>query len=201
MKNLIKSFLAGMLLIVSVISCSDSDASIDTLYDEVDTTTGVILRFTTPPKPILSLSGNGPFPNVFETVNEVQQGNGTVAADFKEVRLYITIYSDNDLSVPVLNQDGTMFTEDLLTTLSSSDYSTISSNGLPSYSMSMQTQEFLDRYPNIVPPSNNNLYLRMRYELEMNSGVIYDETNTGASLDGGFFESPFFYKVLFRSGS
>ena len=200
MKNLIKLFLVGMLLIASTISCSDGETAIDTLYNEVDTTTGVILRFTTPPDPILTLSGNPPFSNIYEAVTEVQQGNGDVQADFKEVRMYMTIYSDNDTSIPVLNADGTDFVEDLFQTFSSSDYETVSSNGLPSNSFSLPTQNILDRYPDIVLPSNSNIYLGVRYELEMNSGVIYDNTSTGASLDGGFFESPFFYKVRFRAG-
>ena len=94
MKNIFKSILATIVVLVSFTSCEESDLSIDTLYNEVDTT-GAALRMLSYPDDLINRTG-GNFSNCMCYSMEVQEGQGTPTPDFKEVRVYFTSYNDQD---------------------------------------------------------------------------------------------------------
>ena len=194
MKNIFKTFLI-VFIVFGITSCEESDLAIDTLYEEVDTT-GSLLRTLEFPADLVNLSGGG-VPNSVDFTFEVQEGDGSSAPDFKEVRYYMSLYKDQDLIDPVLDEDGNELGERLIITYSASEFDEISDiNGLPMKSISVPTQDILDVYfPEAVvtPPS----FIISRFELEMNDGRVWSDYNAGATLTGAFMESPFFYKTIF----
>ena len=144
MKNIYKSILVAIVMIGGFSSCSDSNLSIDTLYDEVNTS-GSILRILTPPADIIGLPDQTTFPAVLDFLVEVQQGDGSFTPDFKEVRVKIELFD---------NQDATpesSYTPNILyQTIPSASFDVLSEvNKLPSYYIDYFLHHFVPKqiYP------------------------------------------------------
>ncbi len=193
MKNLIKIFLVGMLLIGSTISCSDSELSIDELYDSVNTN-GAFIR--TIEKPLDLVNVSDPEKNRIEALIEIQEGNGSSQPDFKEVRMYIQTFQDQDQIEPSLDTSGNPTGESFLATFPAADFTPSVTNGLPSTNLSVLTQTVLDNNPNTVFTFPTFIFIRL--ELEMNDGTIYTNTSVGPSVaSGNYFLASFFYNIIF----
>lgn len=197
MKNIYK-----FLLIFSVVfvftSCEDSDLEIDTLYENVDTT-GSVLRILEYPADLVTISGGEITPNFIKYQMEVQEGDGSFSPDFKEVRVYFDGYDDQDLVFPTLDTEGNVIGELLYATFSAADFTEISDiNGLPEITFEVATRFLLDElYGNAVFGKNPS-FIQTRFELEMNDGRVWTDSNAGTTLSGPYFESPFVYRTIFK---
>ena len=130
MKNIFKTLLI-ILVAFGITSCEDSDLQIDQLYDNVDTS-GSILRILDYPADLVNLTGGEIVPNTIDFLFEVQEGDGSFAPDFKEVRVYLSAYDDQDLINPTVDVDGNEIGEFLYQTIDASEFSELSAiNGLP----------------------------------------------------------------------
>lgn len=191
MKNIVKIAVLGLL--ISFTSCSDSEALIDQVYDTVDTESGAVIRNIVSPPELVSLTN--PDNNTIDMTIEVQQGNGSFIPDFKEVRVNVRVYADQDLTEPVATDAGAEIPEFVLATFPASEFE-ISSNGLPRKDISITTQAIADYYADatLTPPA----FISLRMELEMNDGTIWTNTDVGATISGGiYFNSPFLFRIIF----
>lgn len=193
MKNIFKAILVA-LIVGTTFSCSESDATINQVLDNVDSTSGVVLRTIVKPQDLVSL--NNPANNVIIYSVEVQEGNGSFQPDFKEVRSLIDLYQDQDLINPITDTDGNVIGERLFATFLPGDF-TIGPNGLPRIAVELPTQSILD-----VLPANIDLtvptFIAMRFEVEMNDGRVFTNVDLGASVTGGtYFGSSYLYKIIF----
>lgn len=193
MKNIFK-LLMITLLVGTAISCSDSEAVINQVLDNVDSESGAVIRTVVAPPELVSLTNETN--NVLRYTLEVQQGNGTFVPDFKEVRTYMAIFQDQDLINPIVDGSGNPIGEVLFVTNAASEFA-IGPNGLPRISSETPTQAILDAFPEgavLTTPS----FISMRLELEMNDGTVFTNTNLGASVSGGpYFGASFLYKIIF----
>lgn len=180
-------------VLFSLASCTDSEALIDQVLDTVDTETGGVVRTVVQFPDLVSLTN--PANNELKATIEIQQGNGSFLPDFKEVRVYVRLYLDQDLVEPVTTDDGAEVPEQLLETYDASTFE-ISTNGLPRRDVVIPTQGIVDLYPNstLAPPR----FIALRLELEMNDGTIFTNTDVGPNVSGGlYFNSPFLYRIIF----
>jgi len=197
MKNIYKSILVAIVIIGGFSSCSESNLSIDTLYDEVNTS-GSILRILTPPADIIGLPGT-PFPTVLDFLVEVQQGDGSFPPEFKEVRVKIQLFADQDANVPIENAPQILYQ-----TILSSEFEELlgSVNGLPMYQIDIPTEDIIASYPGVQFPGL--AFLITNFELEMTeldaegNPIVWDVTNAGATLSGPYMSSPFSWKTIFK---
>ena len=197
MKNIYKSILVAIVIIGGFSSCSESNLSIDTLYDEVNTS-GSILRILTPPADIIGLPGT-PFPTVLDFLVEVQQGDGSFTPEFKEVRVKIQLFADQDANVPIENAPQILYQ-----TILSSEFEELlgSVNGLPMYQIDIPTEDIIASYPGVQFPGL--AFLITNFELEMTeldaegNPIVWDVTNAGATLSGPYMSSPFSWKTIFK---
>ncbi|MBT3587401.1 MAG: hypothetical protein HN507_02000 [Flavobacteriaceae bacterium] len=197
MKNIYKSILVAIVIIGGFSSCSESNLSIDTLYDEVNTS-GSILRILTPPADIIGLPGT-PFPTVLDFLVEVQQGDGSFPPEFKEVRVKIQLFADQDANVPIENAPQILYQ-----TILSSEFEELlgSVNGLPMYQIDIPTEDIIASYPGVQFPGLT--FLITNFELEMTeldaegNPIVWDVTNAGATLSGPYMSSPFSWKTIFK---
>jgi len=195
MKNIFKSLIVALVVIGSFTSCEDSNLPIDNLYDNVDQT-GSVLRILRYPSDIVNISGNAPFTNVMDYLFEVQEGDGSSTPDFKEVRVYLTAYDDQDFEFPLVDENGNEFGEQLIRLISNAEFDTLSdNNGLPQYNLLLPTQEVLDALPGAS--YSGPTFFSVRFELEMNDGRIWTDYNAGTTLAGPYFESPYIYTTIF----
>ena len=193
MKNIFKPFILALIVIGGFSSCTESDLPIDNLYDNVDTT-GSVIRILSYPEDLVNVSGNGALTNVIEYLFEVQEGDGSSAPDFKEVRVYITAYNDQDFESPITDENGNVFGEQLIRLLSNSDFVELSDvNGFPQYNLMIPTSEVIESLSGNV---GGVAFLSTRFELEMNDGRIWTDYNAGTALAGPYFESPFIYTTI-----
>jgi hypothetical protein len=198
MKNIYKSILVAIVMIGGFSSCSDSNLSIDTLYDDVNTS-GSILRILTPPADIIGLPGQTTFPTVLDFLVEVQQGDGSFTPDFVEVRMKIQLFADQDASVPIEGAPQILYQ-----TILSSEFEELlgSSNGLPMYQIEIPTEDIIASYPGVEFPGL--VFLVTNFELEMTeldadgNHIVWDVTNAGATLSGPYMSSPFSWKTIFK---
>ncbi len=192
MKNIFK-FLMIALLVASASSCDDGDAVIDQVLADVDTTSGAILRVTSEPAELVTLTN--PANNFVDFTMEVQEGNGSFVPEIGEVRVYVRLYEDQDLTIPVLDGGGTAVPEVLMSTVGADEFA-IDVNGLPRASVSLPTQDIVDAYPAdaaITVPS----FAALRLELELADGRTFTNTDVGTTISGIYFSSPFLYKIIF----
>ena len=195
MKNIFKISLIGLFLFGTTISCKDSDLAIDTLYDTVDTS-GSILRILQFPADLVNSSGNPPLTNSMNFLMEVQQGDGSFTPDFKEVRVYLSSFNDQDKVFPTLDTSGNPLGEVLFRTMPQAEFDELSSvNGLPQTSLEILTQEFKDTFPTAVITIPTFIFIR--FELEMSDGRVWTNTNSGVTLSGPYLSSPFQRTVIF----
>ncbi len=195
MKNIFKTFLIGLVLSVGFTSCEDSNLAIDNLYNNVDSS-GAILRILEYPDDLVNISG-GSFSTSIDFLIEVQEGDGSFTPDFKEVRVYLSSFDDQDLIDPTKDADGNELGEVLYKTISAAEFEELSEvNGLPVFQIITPTYLLVEE---IFPTAVFNIpsFILTRFELEMNDGRIFDDESAGASLSGPYFESPFTHKTIF----
>ena len=188
MKNIFKSILVAIIVIGGFTSCTESDLAIDNLYDNVDTS-GSALRILSYPEDIIGLPG-GNFDSCLCFTVEVQQGDGSFYPEFKEVRVKLQVFSDQDTEVPISEQV-------LYRTIPASEFVELSpANGLPYIEIAMETQDVYDLFTNTGTEFTIPAFIQTNFELEMTDGRVWDVSNAGATLSGPYFESPFAYKTI-----
>jgi len=188
MKNIFKSILVAIIVIGGFTSCTESDLAIDNLYDNVDTS-GSALRILSYPEDIIGLPG-GNFDNCLCFTVEVQQGDGSFYPEFKEVRVRLQVFSDQDTELPISEQV-------LYRTIPASEFVELSpANGLPYLEIAMESQDVYDLFTNSGTQFTIPAFIQTNFELEMSDGRIWDVSNAGATLSGPYFESPFAYKTI-----
>lgn len=183
-----------MLAVIAIgaASCEDSDLIIDEIYDTVDTESGAIVRTVEAPVDLVTLSGDN---NSIDFVWEVQQGNGSVQPDFKELRVLVRLWQDQDLIDPLVDANGNPIPEAIYATLPASAWE-IGQNGLPRIAFSIPTAELVAWMPEgteYTVPS----FVNTRLELEMNDGTVWDDSKVGATIAGIYFSSPLSYRTIF----
>ena len=193
MKNIFKLLMLAVLITAGT-SCTDSDALIDQVVETVDTESGAVVRTLVSPPELVSLTN--PANNVVAMTLEIQQGNGSFVPDFKEVRAYVALFQDQDVTTPIVDGNGSDIGEVLFATLPSSDF-TLGSNQLPVADVSIPTQSIVDALPAdavLTTPS----FIAIRLELEMADGTVFTNTSVGTTISGGiYFNAPFFYRLIF----
>jgi hypothetical protein len=189
MKNIFKSILVAIIVIGGFTSCTESDLAIDNLYDNVDTS-GSALRILAYPADIVGLPG-GSFPAdsiYFRT--EVQQGDGSFPPEFKEVRVKLQIFEDQDTEIPLSEQV-------VYRTITSEEFIELSTaNGLPVTDIIINTEDLFDYFTNIGTEFSIPAFILTNFELEMSDGRVWDASNAGGTLSGPYFESPFAYRTI-----
>lgn len=191
MKSIYK-FLMLAVIVTGAVSCEDSDLIIDELYDGVDTESGAIVRTVEAPVDLVTVSGDN---NSIDFVWEVQQGNGSAQPDFKEVRVLLRLWQDQDLIDPLEDSNGNPIPEAVYATLPA-DMWEIGENGLPRIAFSIPTADLVAWMPEdtqFTVPS----FINTRLELEMNDGFVWDDTKVGATIAGIYFSSPLSYRTIF----
>jgi len=193
MKNIFKYILIAIVF-VSFSSCEDSDLVIDNLYDNVDVN-GAVLRMLSKPDDIVNISG-GNFDNAVRFTLEVQEGDGSFTPNFKEVRVFVATYDDQDFEFPTLDEDGNEFGENLFEVIPNSAFDTLSEiNGLPMLEYSMPTVNIVESQAGAI--YNMPTFIYVRFELEMNNGQVWTVSNAGTTLGGPYFLSPFEDTTIF----
>ena len=197
MKNIFKSLLI-ILVAFGITSCEDSDLQIDQLYDNVDTS-GAVLRILDYPADLVNLTGGEVVPNTIDFLFEVQEGDGSYTPDFKEVRVYLSAYDDQDLVHPTIDVDGNEIGEFLYKTIDASEFAELSAvNGLPEANYNTETRSLLDDTFSTAVFGAANPIIVNRFELEMTDGRVWTDSNAGATLSGPYFESPFLTRTIFK---
>ena len=192
MKKIFKILLVGLVITAAISGCSDSELAIDELYTEVDTT-GAFIRTLESPAQLVNLSD--PEKNFIAATIEVQEGQGDVST-FKEVRLYISTFNDQDQLEPTLDVDGNPLGTTLLSTFAASDFVISEQNRLPSTSFSVPTQTILDLNPTAVYTIPTFIFVCL--ELELADGRIFTNENVGPSVEAGsYFKAPMCYNIIF----
>jgi len=192
MKNIFKLFLALLIIGGTTFSCSDGDNAIDQLFDDVDTS-GAILRTLSKPVDLVTLTGDN---NSIDITIEVQEGDGQSAPDFKEVRVYVGLFSDSDLLFPIVDENGAEVAEKQLMTIAASEFGISEVNSLPEYEINLGTPLVVENFPGAVFPVPT--FIATRLELELNDGRVFTNTNVTATVaTGAYFASPFIYKTIF----
>lgn len=198
MKNIFKSILVVIIVIGGFSSCSDSDLAIDTLYDDVDKS-GSILRILDYPSDIVSLNGTELIDDSMTFTFEVQEGNGSMTPDFKEVRVFLDSYDDQDKIAPTLDVNGNVIGEFLFKTIPSAEFDQLSEvNGLPMNTWSVTTRDLLDNVYGDAIFGANPSFIVSRFELEMTDGRVWSVHNAGTTLSGPALESPFTHTTIFK---
>ncbi|MDC8005591.1 hypothetical protein POV27_16145 [Aureisphaera galaxeae] len=193
MKNIFKFLMIAMVVLAGA-SCEDSDLIIDEVLDSVDTESGAVVRTVGDLPDLVTLSN--PDNNFIEMTLEVQQGNGSFVPDFNEIRVFVQMWEDQDLTTPTSDGNGNPLSEQFITSFAESEFS-IDANALPRGTFTIPTQTILDAFPadaNITVPT----FLAIRLELEMADGTVFTNTSVGGQVSGGiYFNAPFFYRVIF----
>jgi hypothetical protein len=196
MKNIFKTFLIGLVLIGTTVSCEDSTLAIDELYDTVDMT-GAFVRTLDFPADLIYLTDDGSGRTTsIDMVLEVQEGNGSLPPSFTELRVFVAVYDDQDLLIPTSDDQGNPLGENLVQTIPASEFVLSEGNNLPSTDVSITAQFVADLYPTAV--FTIPTFIATRLELEMADGRVITNTNVGPSVaTGDYFASPFLYKTIF----
>jgi len=191
MKRLYKIFLVMLITIGTSVSCQDGEGAVYTLQNEVDTS-GAILRTLVQPADLVTLTGAN---NSIDFTVEVQIGDGSTT-EFKEVRLYLSLFQDQDLLNPTLDENGNEISETLYSTIDSSEFGVSDNNQLPEYSFAIPTAEVVANFQGAV--FTVPTFMVPRLELELNDGRIFTNTNVTATVaTGAFYSSPYLYRIIF----
>ncbi len=194
MKKIIKIFTLCILTIVAF-SCSESDLIIDDVYENVDNSGAIIRTLVSPSTGPHNISG-GSFPNAIEMTLEIQEGNGSVQPDFKEVRVYMSPFNDQDQEFPTLDANDNEIGETLLDILVPSQFELSEVNNLPSTEVSIPLQQVVDILEGAQFTTPTFIYVRL--ELEMNDGRIFTVGSVGPNVEtGNFYLTPFYYNIIF----
>jgi len=186
MKNIYKLFLA-LAFVLGVSSCQDSDLFIDELFDTVDKT-GVILRTLQAPADLVN---NTSSPSIDIEI-EVQEGNGSYQPDFKEVRVYLSLFEDQD---GVTEIEGTSETQ--IMTIPAADFYSSEVAGLPAYMIMIPTALVQDTFPEDTEYTTPT-FIVTRLECEMNDGTVYSTDNVAEAVGtGDFYASPYRYNTIY----
>ena len=195
MKTLKIIFLIQLFVLASLTSCKKPD---NTIYDVLNNTdmNGVVLR-TLNMSELPSLVTLTNAANNFVDLNiEVQENQGDFVPDFKEVRVYVSFYQEQEQENFVEDGDGNPTSEVLLMSVPSSDF-TIGAHGLPVHNFHLTTQDMVDLLPDsTVFPTP--AFMKVRLEIEMTDGRIYtDDTGNGMVASSQYFASPFAYVFVY----
>jgi len=194
MKQIIKIFTLCILTIVAF-SCSESDLIIDDVYDNVDNSGAFIRTLNAPSTGPHNVSG-GALPNSIDMTLEIQEGNGSSQPNFKEVRVYMSPFNDQDQEFPTLDANGNEIGETLLDILLPAQFEPSEVNGLPSTDVSIPTQQVVEILEGAQFTFPTFIYVRL--ELEMNDGRIFTVGSVGPNVENGnFYSTPFFYNIIF----
>ncbi len=195
MRTLKIIFLIQLFVLASLTSCKKPD---NTIYDVLDNTdmNGVVLR-TLNMSELPSLLTLTNAANNFVDLNiEVQENQGDFVPDFKEVRVYVSFYQEQEQVNFVEDGDGNPTSEVLLMSVPSSDF-TIGAHGLPVHNFHLITQDMVDLLPDsTVFPAPS--FMKVRLEIEMTDGRVYtDDTGNGMVASSQYFASPFTYVFVY----
>ena len=183
MKNIYKIFLV-LALVLGVSSCVEPELAVDELLDNVDNT-GAVLRTLQRPADLVN---NTDGTNSIDIEIEVQEGDGSQPSTFTEVRVYVSLFADQDLIEEIAP-------ELLMMSIPASDFYVSENNQLPAYMIMLGTQLILDTFDVEYPVPT---FIATRLELELADGRIFtvgDISETVAT--GAFYASPFLYKTIY----
>ncbi|WP_157809588.1 hypothetical protein [Ulvibacter sp. MAR_2010_11] len=178
-----------------MVSCEDSTLPIDTLYNEVDTSQGIIRTLVFPANLVALTPGPSNRKTSIDMLLEVQEGDGS-SNSFIEVRVFTALYQDQDLLLPTEDSQGNPIPEVLNRTLPASEWTPSEFNMLPSYLLEMSTQSIVDLFPDaqLTTPT----FVATRLELVMGDGTVITNTGVGGSVaTGAYHNAPFLYKTIF----
>lgn len=180
MKNTFKLLLA-LLLVFSLNSCSDSENTID---EVLQYETGAVLRTLE----VISntLNSSDPSTQFSVSVEEQDKEDGGL---LKAVHIHATL---KDLTPG----NGTTISNDVLVkTFEASDF-TPGPHGLPRATLSATYGETIAAAGLLASDIEPGDLFVFVLKLELTDGRVFDDTNAGGSITGGFFDAPFKYNAL-----
>ena len=180
MKNIFKVIMS-LVLIVSVNSCSNSNNVID---EVLEYETGAVLRTIE----VISNTLNSSDPSSMFAVT-VEEQDGEDGGLFAAVNVHVTL---RDLTPG----NGTSVANDVLVKSIPASEFTPGPHGLPRGTVSVTYGEAFSATglsASDIEPGDLFVFV---LKLELTDGRVYDDTNAGGSITGGFFASPFRYNAL-----
>jgi len=163
-------------LTLSVVSCSESDNTIDNLLDNVET--GAIVRTLEEISDELNLNDTSSSYAI-----RVEEQDEEFGALFGSLDIYVTF--DGDVERP----------ETLLKTYTPAD-ATESDNGLPELMLSSTYAEFLSALGLDQSVVQNNDRMELRLELKLTDGRVFSNDDVNADVSGaGYFNAPMEYTL------
>jgi len=180
MKKIVKTLLS-LVLVVSINSCSDSNNVIDEVLDHE---TGAVLRTLEVHSNTLNSSDSST-----EFSVSVEEQDAEDGALLKAVHVHVSI---KDLSPG----NGTTVANDILVKSFDASQFTDGPHGLPRATISATFGESVAAMglsDTQYEPGDLFVYV---LKLELTDGRVFDDTNAGGIITGGFFASPFKYNAL-----
>lgn len=180
MKNIFK-VLMSLLVVASFNSCKNSSNVID---DVLEYGTGAVLRTIS----VNSNTLNSGDPSTEFSVT-VEEQDGEDGGLFKAVHIYGTL---RDLSP---DNGNTVASDILIKTIDAADF-TMGPVGLPRGTVSATYGETAAAMGLNNSNATGGDIIVYVLKLELTDGRVFDDTNAGGSITGGFFASPFRYNAL-----
>lgn len=181
MKNIIK-ILLSLLVIVSFDSCSDGDNTVD---DVLDIQFGAVLRTVE----VLGNSVNSSVPSSSWGVI-VEEQDHEDGALLQSVTLAVSL---RDLTP---DNGFTALNTASIRTYDASEFSTDTPFGLPRITISTTFGEAIAAMGIVAADTAPGDLLVFDLILELTDGRIFDASNAGGIITGGFFSSPFTYSAI-----
>ncbi len=194
--KIFKSFIIIFIIGLISVSCNESDNVIDQVMEGTQRD-GVVLRTLNADEipSLLTLTNDNN--NHVTFVIEVQEGQGDFVPDFKEVRVYASLYQDQELTMPLEDSEGNPSDEILLNTVPSSEFTVTGDHGLPVGNIEVVTQDVVDLYPDDLVYTTP-AFMVIRLEIEMTDGRVYtDDAGSGMVASSAYFNSPFKYIFVY----
>lgn len=179
MKNILK-FVLVLALTVSFTSCGDDEKVVDGVFDGV--TSGAVLRTITLISNEIAIGAVEP--QMFGV--EIEEQDAQEGALLESVDVFITF---TDASA------GTTTTEALVENIPASEFSTDTPFGLPRTTIMYSFAEMLSASGVDEGDTFGGDSFSVRLALNLTDGRVFTDSNTAGVVTGGFFASPFRYRV------
>ena len=191
MKNIFRTYLVLALIGLVIYSCTESDNTIDGLFDDI--TNGAVLRGdndTLINEIILDVE-----PALFYL--DIEEQDNQDGGLLESVDVYVTYNDNSDIAG---DSSGAAADEVFAFNIPASEFSP-DEFGLPATSINMPLTQLLSL---VGLTSDQQIYVNdtflIRLELNLTDGRVFSDYNAGGIITGGFFNSPFLYVCTIESG-
>lgn len=175
-----------LLVIASVfVSCNaiTGDPDLPIPLDETLSNTGAFLRVTSVQSPGFDVADLSTAAYSYTgEISDINNGQNT-----EKVSFYVSYIETGESSPPTIPENEAPIMEVLI-----SDMDVSESSGLPRSTFTILLQDILDSFPSLsVSDLSLGDVFNIRWELTMDDGTTYTNTDISPSVSGGFYSSPF----------